>query len=142
MFGFFRDDLPLYQRILDAEGRRELDDCGASWTSSPGLPSGSTPTSCSTSGGVAHAARAAFDFIRAEDQSAAAPAMIRRLATAYVAARARASARRRDPAPSRAGALLPRRLGEHPARRARAAAAEPSHLAALVAFAGAPTAAR
>src|SRR6185436_6727859 len=25
MFGFFRDDLPLYQRILDAEGRRELD---------------------------------------------------------------------------------------------------------------------
>ena len=25
MFGFFRDDLPLVERILDARGRRELD---------------------------------------------------------------------------------------------------------------------
>ena len=139
MFGFFRDDLPLYQRILDPGGRRELDQPVArAGLHHPWRPCGSTPTSSSTNGQSPRPSRGRPSISSARRTRAPPPAMIRRLAKVYLA-QARESLRTAAamPTPSRcwsASSARSRRTSAGSSGERRAA--EPSHLTALLAFAG------
>jgi hypothetical protein len=86
MFGYFRDDLPLYEMVLDEQGRRELD---ALWEELDFVTSAPMRQHADfifyeraepprTIGG------AEFDFVRSEDKNSTSEPMIRRLAEAYV----------------------------------------------------------
>jgi mono/diheme cytochrome c family protein len=86
MFGFFRDDIPLYQMVLDRQGQRELDRL---WQELYFI----TDAPRRTHADFIFYERAEpprtikgpeFDFIRSEDKASASPAMIRRLAAVYV----------------------------------------------------------
>jgi mono/diheme cytochrome c family protein len=86
MFGYFRDDLPLYQRILDDDGRKELDRL---WRELDFITRAAVRQHADfiySERAEGHALKAAaFDFVRSEDKSATSEAMIRRLAEGYLA---------------------------------------------------------
>jgi cytochrome c553 len=138
MFGFFRDDQPLYQRILDAPARRELDELWRELDFITRAPQRQHADFLFYERGESRTLRGpAFDFIRAEDRSAVMPPMIRRLATAYVAmARDSVQATGGD---ARAIPVLEGFFRDVAANVERVErdrrAAEPAHLAALLAFA-------
>ncbi len=138
MFGFFRDDLPLYQRILDAEGRRELDRLWGELDFITQAPRRQHADYIfyerAESGSIKGPA---FDFLRSEDKSATSEATIRRLATAYLA-NARTSLRSGG-GDGRVIPILERFFRDVSANLRRVEreqrAAEPRHLAALLTFA-------
>ena len=138
MFGFFRDDLPLYQRILDDGGRRELDQLWRELDFITRAPQRQHADFLFYERGESRTLRGpAFDFIRAGDRSANSPAMIRRLATAYVAAaRESLGATGGDPRAIPALETFFRNVEANVERVERERqAAEPAHLTALVTFA-------
>jgi hypothetical protein len=139
MFGYFRDDRPLFERILDGPARRELDQLWRELDFITNAPARQHADFLFYERGESRTLRApAFDFIRAEDRSATSPVMIRRLATAYVAS-ARESLRAGG-GDARAIPVLEeffRNVSANVQRVERERrAAEPSHLAALTALAG------
>jgi Protein of unknown function (DUF1592)/Protein of unknown function (DUF1588)/Protein of unknown function (DUF1587)/Protein of unknown function (DUF1585)/Protein of unknown function (DUF1595) len=138
MFGFFRDDLPLYQRILDGPPRRELDQLWRELDFITRAPQRQHADFLFYERGESRTLRApAFDFIRAEDRSAVTPPMIRRLATGYLAL-ARESLRTSGGDPRAIPVLEGFFRGvaanvERVERERRQA--EPAHMTALLAFA-------
>ena len=87
MFGFFRDDQPLYDMVLDEAGQRQLDGL---WRELDFI----TDAPKRTHADFIFYERAEpprtikgpeFDFIRSEDKASASPPMIRRLAKVYLA---------------------------------------------------------
>jgi hypothetical protein len=138
MFGFFRDDLPLYQKVLDEKGRRELDELWRElWFVTQAARRQHADFLFYERGETRTMRAAAFDFIRAEDRSATSEAMLRRLATTYVTA-ARESLAKDGGDPRTIPAL--EEFFENVSASIRRVegerlAAEPSHLAALLAFA-------
>jgi hypothetical protein len=139
MFGFFRDDQPLYRRILDERGRRELDELWRELDFITRAPQRQHADFLFYERGESRTLRApAFDFIRAEDRSAVTPPMIRRLATAYLAI-ARESLRTGGGDP-RAIPVLEGFFRDVAANVERVdrerRQAEPTHVSALLAFAG------
>jgi hypothetical protein len=139
MFGYFRDDGPLYQRILDARGRRELDELWRELDFITLAPMRQHTDFIFYERAESRTLRApAFDFIRAEDRSATSAAMIRRLAATYLAT-ARESLRTGG-GDARAIPVLEdffRTVSANIRRVERERrAAERSHLASLLDFAG------
>jgi hypothetical protein len=139
MFGFFRDDLPLYQRLLDPAGRRELDRLWRELDFVTLAPMRQHADFIfyerAESGSIKGPA---FDFVRSEDKSATSGAMIGRLARVYLA-RARQSLQESGGDAIAVG-VLERFFRDVSANIRRVErqrrAAEPSHLTALLAFAG------
>ena len=139
MFGYFRDDLPLYQRILDARGRRELD---ALWRELDFITLAPVRQQADflfyERGESGNIRGPAFDFVRAEDKQATSPAGVRRLGRVYVA-RARENLQREGSGDPRALPVLEaffRTVAANISRVERQRrAAEPAHLAALLTFA-------
>jgi hypothetical protein len=138
MFGFFRDDGPLYQRVLDGAGRRELDELWRELDFVTGAPQRQHVDFLFYERGESRTLRApAFDFIRAEDRSAVTPPMIRRLAAAYLAvARENLGASGGDPRtiPVLEGFFRDVAANVERVERERHQA-EPAHVAALLDFA-------
>jgi hypothetical protein len=139
MFGFFRDDLPLYQRILDDKGRRELDGLWRELDYITRAPMRQHADFIFYERAESRTIKGpAFDFVRSEDKSATSDAMIRRLARVYVA-QARESLRTSG-GDAHAIAVLEQFFRTVSANIRRVErqqrAAEPSHLHALLAFAG------
>jgi mono/diheme cytochrome c family protein len=139
-FGFFRDDRELYRRILDDAGRRELDGL---WRELDFITRAPVRQHADfifyeRAEGTHPLRDPAFDFVRSEDKSSGSPAMIRRLATVYLA-KARESLQRDGGDPRAIGVLEAffRSVSDGVQRVERERrAAEPSHLAALLEFAG------
>ena len=139
MMGYFRDDLPLYQLVLDAEGQRALDTL---WRELDFVTLAPTRQHAD----FIFYERAEpprtikgpeFDFIRSEDKASASEAMIKRLAKVYVA-------KARDSLAKEGGdaisiPVLEKYFEDVNANIRRLErdklAAEPRHLEALVAFA-------
>ena len=93
MTGYFRDDGPLYELMLDEAGSKSSIDSGTSSTSSPALPCGSIrATSGSSARKPVYERRNKFDFARAEDKDAASEAKMGRFAAVYLARPARLGA--------------------------------------------------
>ncbi len=85
MFGFFRDDIPLVERILDAGGRRELDQLWRELDFITLAPMRQHADFIFYERAESKTIKGpAFDFVRSEDKSATSQAMIRRLAAAYL----------------------------------------------------------
>jgi hypothetical protein len=134
MTGYFRDDGPLYELILDERGQRELDALWREFDFITGAPMRQYSSFLWFERTDSRYMRdPEFDFARAEDKDAASEAMIKRLAEVYSA-----KARRGGASETALGAIEDyfkiisasiRRVEE--ARRA----AEPGHVAALRAFA-------
>ena len=141
MFGFFRDDLPLYQMILDPAGQRELDHAVAGAGLHHRRPQ--TPARrlhlLRTRRGAAHHQGSGVRLRPLGGPEPRPPTpMIRRLATVYVD-KARESLRTTAATPSRSRCCEEffKSVSAN-IRRARARArhrAEPGHLKTLVAFA-------
>jgi hypothetical protein len=137
MFGFFRDDIPLYQRILDPAGRRELDRLWRELDFITRAPMRQHADFIFYERAESRTFRdPAFDFVRSEDKSATSEPMLRRLTEVYLA-KARESLR----GGGDAGAIpvLERffagvRANIRRVERERLAA-EPAHRKALLAFA-------
>jgi hypothetical protein len=139
MFGFFRDDLPLYEYVLDAAGRRELDRL---WQELDFV----THAPARQHADFIFYERAEpprtikgpeFDFIRSEDRSSASAAMIQRLAKLYVQKAKESLAETVGDAesiPVLENFFVTVNRNLRRVERARAAA-EPSHLRALLRFA-------
>ena len=120
MTGYFRDDAPLSELMLDEPGRRELDDLWEEFDFITGAPMRQHASFLWFERTDSRFMRdPEFDFARAEDKDAASEAKIRRLAEVYLA-KARARRRRRDRAPGDRGPF-PDHRREHPPRRAGAA---------------------
>jgi hypothetical protein len=142
MFGFFRDDIPLAERILDASGRRQLDQLWHELDFITLAPMRQHADFIFYERAESKTIKGpAFDFVRSEDKSATSEAMIRRLATAYLEM-ARANV---DSVGSGAGDAQTIPIIETFFEKVSAnvrrveqerVAAEPSHLEALVALAG------
>ena len=140
MFGYFRDDLPLVQQILDEAGRRELDRLWRELdfiTLAP-MRQHADFIFYERAEGSRTIKGPAFDFLRSEDKSATSDAVLRRLAQVYLA-HARDSLRT-DGGDPRAIPVLEQfftsvRANIRRVERERLAA-EPGHLTSLLAFAG------
>ncbi len=87
MFGYFRDDLPLYQMVLDAEGQRELDRLWRELDFVTDAPKRQHADFIFYE--RAEPPRTIkgpeFDFVRSEDKNSTSDAMVRRLAKVYLA---------------------------------------------------------
>jgi mono/diheme cytochrome c family protein len=138
MFGFFRDDAPLYQQILDGRQRRELDELWRALDFITLAPMRQHADFLFYERGESRTMRGpAFDFVRAADKDATSPALLRRLATTYLA-QARENLRTGGGDPRGIPALetfftnVMASIGR--VQRDRVAA-EPAHLQALLTFA-------
>jgi hypothetical protein len=139
MFGFFRDDGPLYQRILDARQRRELDQLWRELDFITLAPLRQHADFLSNERGESRTMRGpAFDFVHVGDKEATSPAVLRRTAAAYLAqARENLRTGGGDPRSMAALEAFFARVSASIGRVQRdRAAAEPAHLSALLAFAG------
>ena len=134
MTGYFRDDAPLSELILDEQGRRELDDLWEEFDVITGAPMRQHSSFLWFERTDSQFMRGAeFDFARAEDKGAASEAMIKRLSEVYSA-----KAERRG-----ASEVALQAIQEHfeiisaSIRRVEQGrlAAEPSHVEALQSFA-------
>ena len=84
MTGYFRDDAPLYELILDTKGQRELDGLWEEFDFITGAPMRQYASFLWFERTDSRFMRGAeFDFARAEDKSAGSEAMIKRLAEVY-----------------------------------------------------------
>jgi hypothetical protein len=87
MFGYFRDDLPLYQMILDEQGQRELDGLWRELDFITNAPKRQLADFIFYE--RAEPPRTIkgpeFDFIRSEDKASASEPMLKRLARGYLA---------------------------------------------------------
>jgi hypothetical protein len=87
MFGYFRDDLPLYQMVLDADGQKQLDRLWRELDVVTDAPKRQHADFIFYE--RAEPPRTIkgpeFDFVRSEDKSSTSDAMIRRLAKVYLA---------------------------------------------------------
>lgn len=136
--GYFRDDTPLMELILDEAGRKELDRLWTDFNAIAFVPERMhreffhyERAEVNTMSGPE------FDFARSEDKDATSEAKIRRLAEVYLAkARRDREASGGDPLAIQAIEEHFRRVNENcrAAEQARAAA-EPRHVAALLDFA-------
>jgi uncharacterized protein DUF1592/uncharacterized protein DUF1588/uncharacterized protein DUF1587/uncharacterized protein DUF1595/uncharacterized protein DUF1585 len=139
MFGLFRDDLPLYQKILDEEGRRELDQL---WRDLEFITQAAKRQHADFllyERGESRSRRGAiYDFLRANDRSATSEAMIRRLGEVYVgSARETLAKEGGDPRTIPVLEQFFENVAANVSRVERERlAAEPTHLASLLAFAG------
>jgi hypothetical protein len=85
MTGYFRDDGPLYDLILDEQGRRELDGLWLEFDCITGAPMRQYSSFLWYERAESRYMNAPeFDFARAEDKNAASDAMIERLAKIYL----------------------------------------------------------
>jgi hypothetical protein len=134
MTGYFRDDTPLYELILDTQGQRELDGLWEEFDFITGAPMRQYASFLWFERAESHFVRGPeFDFVRAEDKDAGSPVKIKRLAEAYLD-----KARK-----NRAGEIALRAVADHfeiiaaNIRRVEQGrlAAEPSHIEALQTFA-------
>jgi cytochrome c553 len=134
MTGYFRDDGPLYELVLDDAGRRELDQLWREFhfiTGDPYRQYASFLWFDRTDSTFMRGAE--FDFARAEDKGAASEAMIRRLAEVF-----RAKAERAKASDVALGAIddFFREINDQIRRVERdRIAAEPTHIEALREFA-------
>ena len=135
MTGYFRDDGPLYELILDGPGSASWTACGRSSTSSTPLPMRQYTSFIWFERTDSRFMRdPEFDFVRAEDKDVTSEAKIEHLAEVYLA-----KARRNDA--SEAALRGDSRLLRRASRPASAGssklalAAEPSHVQALQEFA-------
>jgi hypothetical protein len=84
MTGYFRDDAPLYDLILDEQAQRELDELWLEFDCVTGAPMRQYASFLWFERAESRfMATSEFDFARAEDKSAASEAMIERLAKVY-----------------------------------------------------------
>ncbi len=134
MTGYFRDDSPLYELVLDAQGQRELDRLWEEFDFITGAPMRQYASFLWYERAESHFVRGPdFDFVRAEDKDAGSAAKIKRFAEAYLD-----KARK-----NRAGEIALRAVADHfeiiaaNLRRVEQCriAAEPSHIEALQKFA-------
>jgi hypothetical protein len=134
MTGYFRDDGPLYELILDAKGQRELDQLWEEFDFITGAPMRQYASFLWYERAESRFVRGSdFDFVRAEDKDAGSPAKIKRLAEAYLAKASRNQ-------PSEIGVQAIRDHFEIIAASIRRVedgrrTAEPGHLNAVQAFA-------
>jgi hypothetical protein len=85
MTGYFRDDDPLYQLILDKSGQEELDRLWEEFDFITGAPIRQYASFLWFERAESSFVRGAdFDFVRAEDKSAGSPAMIERFSKVYL----------------------------------------------------------
>jgi hypothetical protein len=85
MTGYFRDDLPLYDLVLDARGQRELDGLWEEFDFITGAPMRQYASFLWFERAESRFVRGAeFDFVRAEDKDAGSPVKLKRLAEAYL----------------------------------------------------------
>ena len=138
MFGFFRDDLPLYRQVLDGNGRRELDRLWRELDFITLAPMRQHADFIFYERAESRTIKGPeFDFIRSEDRASTSEPMLRRLAEAYLA-QARASLQA-DGGDAQAIPVLEEFFRSVSAniRRVESArrAAEPGHLTALLTFA-------
>jgi hypothetical protein len=85
MTGYFRDDLPLFELILDTQGQRELDGLWEEFDFITGAPMRQYASFLWFERAESRFVRGPeFDFVRAEDKDAGSPAKIGRLAEAYL----------------------------------------------------------
>src|SRR5439155_22621155 len=134
MTGYFRDDGPLYELILDRDGQRELDRLWREFDFIPAAPIRQYTSVIWYERAESHVIRGAeFDFARSEDKDCTSPAKIKQLAEVYLD-----KVRRNG-----AGEQNVQAVKDHfdiiaaNIRRVEEGrlAAEPSHLAALQSFA-------
>ena len=134
MTGYFRDDGPLCELILDEKGQRELDGLWEEFDFITGAPMRQYSSFLWFERAESRFVRGPeFDFVRAEDKDAVSPAKIKRLAEAYLE-----KARK-----NKASETALRAITDHFAiiaasiRRVEQGriAAEPTHIAALQTFA-------
>ncbi len=134
MTGYFRDDAPLYDLILDERAQRELDELWLDFDCITGAPMRQYSSFLWFERAESRfMAAAEFDFARAEDKSAASEAMIERLAKVYLA-----KARRNRASETAIQAVEDyfKIISANIRRVERTRlAAEPSHVEALQAFA-------
>jgi Protein of unknown function (DUF1592)/Protein of unknown function (DUF1588)/Protein of unknown function (DUF1587)/Protein of unknown function (DUF1595)/Protein of unknown function (DUF1585)/Planctomycete cytochrome C len=134
MTGFFRDDGPLYQLILDADGQRELDRLWVEFDFITGAPIRQYTSFIWYERAESHFTRGPeFDFARSEDKDCTSPAKIKQLAEVYLD-----KVRRNGAGERNVQAVVDHfKIIEASIRRVEEGrlAAEPSHLAALQAFA-------
>ena len=134
MTGFFRDDAPLYELILDEDGRRELDRLWLEFDVVTGAPARQYLSFLWFERTDSRFMRdPVFDFARAEDKDAASEAKIKRLAEVYIE-----KARRNGASDTAQEAIRDHfeiiSVSIRKVERARLAS-EPSHVEALQAFA-------
>ena len=92
MMGYFRDDEPLYELVLDAQGRRELDTLWHELDFITSAPMRQHQNFVWFERGESSFLRGPeFDFARAEDKDITSEAKIKRLAEVYVAKAAKAA---------------------------------------------------
>ncbi len=85
MTGYFRDDGPLYELILDADGQHELDQLWEEFDFITGAPMRQYASFLWFERAESKFVRGPeFDFVRAEDKDAASEEKIKRLATVYL----------------------------------------------------------
>jgi hypothetical protein len=134
MTGYFRDDGPLYELILDAAGQKELDGLWREFDFVTGAPMRQhTSFLWFERTDSAWLRDPVFDAFRAEDKDSTSADKIHKLAEVYLA-----KAERRGASPTALEAIRThfKTIDEQIRRVERdRAAAEPSHLAALQAFA-------
>jgi mono/diheme cytochrome c family protein len=135
MQGYFRDDAPLYELVLDDTGRRELDALWRELDYVTGVPLRQYRDFIffERAEPPRFLGEAAFDFARSEDKDATSEPKMRQLAAAYLAKA------KKNGASDQAVAAIETYFADMSAaiRRVEEArrAAEPSHLEALVKFA-------
>ncbi len=137
--GYFRDDLPLYELILDDEGRRELDRLWQELDFITLAPMRQLKDfifyECAEPPRTIKGPE--FDFARSEDKDIASEAKIKRLAEVYLA-KARESAKAKRASEAAIPAIEDHFKNLNASIRwveQAQHAAEPSHIAALLAFA-------
>jgi hypothetical protein len=134
MTGYFRDDLPLYELVLDPDGQRELDRLWEEFDFITGAPLRQYASFLWFERAESGFVRGpAFDFVRAEDKDAGSPAKIKRFAHAYLE-----KARRNKPSETALKAINDHfaiiAASIHRVEAGRLAA-EPMHIEAIQAFA-------
>lgn len=134
MTGYFRDDGPLYQLILDADGQRELDRLWREFDFIADIPTRTYTSFIWYERAESHFARGPeFDFARSEDKDCTSPAKIKQLAEVYLD-----KVRRNSASDRHVQAVIDHfKNSEANIRRVEEArlAAEPTHVAALQTFA-------
>ena len=102
MQGYFRDDAPLYELVLDDAERREIDELWHDLNFVTNVPAHQYRTSSSSNAASLRdfMIDAAFDFARSEDKDSASEAKIERLRAAYLA-----KARRNEAKPEAIAAI-------------------------------------
>ncbi len=135
MQGYFRDDAPLCELILDESQRRELDALWFELNFITGAPQRQYKDFIffERAEPPRFMGNAAFDFARSEDKDATTAAKIERLATAYLTKARKHGAR--GEAENAIASYFTDMVAEIRAVERARQAAQPSHLAALLAFA-------